>query len=112
MKLNWYPGHMKKTMGEIKEKLKNIDVVIYVLDSRAPISSINPSLSTLTQNKPVLYIFNKVDMADIDRVKQLAPSIKKENNDYILMNSTMSGGNKIIKQKINMLAKDKIEKMK
>ena len=34
-KINWFPGHMKKTIGEIREKLKIVDVVIYVLDSRA-----------------------------------------------------------------------------
>ncbi|MBQ8909331.1 MAG: ribosome biogenesis GTPase YlqF [Clostridia bacterium] len=110
MKINWFPGHMKKTMAEIRSKLANIDVVIYLLDSRAPISSINPSLSKLSQNKPVLYVFNKVDLADENRVKTLAKAYKGENSDYILMNSTLSGGAKTIKQKINALAKEKIER--
>ncbi|MBE7073711.1 MAG: ribosome biogenesis GTPase YlqF [Clostridiales bacterium] len=110
MKINWFPGHMKKTMAEIKSKLVNIDVVIYLLDSRAPISSINPSLSKLSQNKPVLYVFNKVDIADEKRVEEIAKDYKSENSDYIIMNSTLSGGAKLMKQKILALAKDKIEK--
>lgn len=111
-KINWFPGHMKKTMGEIREKLKIVDVVIYVLDSRAPISSINPSLSRLAEGKPILYIFNKVDMADEARVRELAKSYKSEQSDYCIMNSTLSGGSKVIKQKILSLTKAKLERMK
>ncbi len=112
MKLNWFPGHMKKTLAEIKTKLANIDVVIYVLDSRAPISSINPSLDKLSQNKPVLFVFNKVDMANEARVKEIASAYRGEKKDYILLNSTASGSGKLIKQKINSLACEKIEKFK
>lgn len=111
MKINWFPGHMKKALKEIRE-LNNVDVVIYVLDSRAPISSINPSLNKISQNKPVLYVFNKIDLADEGRVKELAKSYKGENCDYIILNSTMSGAGKLIRQKINSLAKAKIEKLK
>lgn len=64
MKINWFPGHMTKTLKELRVLLNTTDVVIYVLDSRAPISSINPSLNKLSQNKPVLYVFNKLDLAD------------------------------------------------
>lgn len=112
MKINWFPGHMTKALKEIKQLLINIDVVCYVLDSRAPISSINPSLNKLAQNKPVLYIFNKTDLADEERVKVLAKRYKSENSDYFLLNSTISGASKQIRQKINILAKDKIEKFK
>ncbi len=112
MKINWFPGHMKKTMIEIREKLKNIDVVLYVLDSRAPISSINPSLSRLAQDKPILYIFNKVDMADEKRVKELAPNYRNAKSDFLILNSTGSSSSKIIKQKLLSLAKAKIEKAK
>ncbi len=111
-KINWFPGHMTKALKEIKRLLVNIDVVCYVLDSRAPISCINPTLNKLTQNKPVLYVFNKTDMADEKRVKILAQNYKSENSDFYLLNSTMSGASKMIRQKINNLAKDKIEKFK
>ena len=111
-KINWFPGHMKKTIGEIREKLKIVDVVIYVLDSRAPISSINPSLSRLSEGKPILYIFNKVDLADEARVRELSKGYKSENSDYCIMNSTLSGASKIIKQKILSLTKSKLDRMK
>lgn len=110
MKINWFPGHMKKTIAEIRSKLANIDVVIYLLDARAPISSINPSLDKLAQNKPILYVFNKLDLSDEERVKILAKDYRGEKKDYCLLNSTSSGSGKIIKQKIKLLAKDKIDK--
>lgn len=109
-KINWFPGHMTKALKEIKRLLINIDVVCYVLDSRAPISCINPSLNKLTQNKPVLYVFNKTDLADEKRVKIIAQNYKSDNSDYYLLNSTMSGSSKMIRQKINNLAKNKIDK--
>ncbi len=112
MKINWFPGHMKKTMAEIREKLKNIDVVLYVLDSRAPISSINPSLSRLAQDKPILYIFNKMDMADEQRVKELAKNYKSQKSDFIFLNSTAGSSAKVIKQKLAVLTRAKIEKAK
>lgn len=112
MKINWFPGHMTKALKEIKKTLVNVDVVLYVLDSRAPISSINPTLNKLSQNKPVLYVFNKIDMADEKRVRELVKAYKSKNSDYVCLNSTMSGSSKIIKQKINNLAKAKIDKFK
>lgn len=112
MKINWFPGHMTKALKEIKKNLENVDVVIYVLDSRAPISSINPSLNKLSQNKPILYVFNKLDVADEEKVKEIAKSYKSQNSDYVLLDSTKSNSSKIIRQKINNLAMAKIEKYK
>lgn len=112
MKINWFPGHMAKTFREMRKLLVNIDVVVYVLDSRAPISSVNPSLNKLAQGKKILYVFNKLDMADEKRTKEIAVNFKKADCDYICLNSTMSGSSKLIKQKILNLCKDKLEKFK
>ena len=40
MKINWFPGHMKNALLMMEKELKNIDLIIYVLDSRAPFSCI------------------------------------------------------------------------
>ena len=37
-KINWFPGHMKKTLDTLKDCVKNVDVVVYLLDARAPLS--------------------------------------------------------------------------
>lgn len=110
MKINWFPGHMNKALKDIAEQLKKVDVVTYILDARIPLSSINPSLNKLTENKPVLYVFNKIDMADEKKIKTLLPRFKSENSDYLLFNSTLSGKSEVVLQKIRKLASAKIEK--
>ena len=112
MKINWFPGHMKKALREIEGQLKNVDVILYVLDSRAPLSSINPSLNKLTKDKASLYIFNKYDLSDKERVSRLAKDFKTQNSDYVFMNSTSSGASKVIKSKILSLSKEKLDKAK
>ncbi|KRQ86965.1 Ribosome biogenesis GTPase A [Caloramator mitchellensis] len=64
MNIQWYPGHMVKTKRQISESLKLIDVVIELLDARAPISSKNPDIDEIISNKPKIVILNKADLAD------------------------------------------------
>lgn len=64
MAIQWFPGHMHLTRKAIAERVKEIDVVIEVLDARLPGSSANPLLAELTGHKPTLKILNKQDMAD------------------------------------------------
>lgn len=103
---------MKKALKEMKVLLNNIDIVLYVLDSRAPLSCVNPSLNKIAEGKKILYVFSKVDMADEERVKQIAKGYKKNNCDYVCLNSTLSGSGKIIKQKIVALCNEKLLKFK
>ena len=64
MAIQWFPGHMHLTRKAIAQRIKEIDVVIEVLDARLPGSSANPLLAELTGHKPTLKILNKQDMAD------------------------------------------------
>jgi len=64
MAIQWFPGHMHLTQKVIAERIKNIDVVIELLDARLPGSSANPMLTELTQGKPTLKVLNKQDLAD------------------------------------------------
>ena len=67
MAIQWFPGHMHLTRKAIAERVKDIDVVIEVLDARLPGSSANPLLSELTGHKPTLKVLNKQDVADPER---------------------------------------------
>ena len=64
MSIQWFPGHMNLTRKAIVERVKEIDVVIEVLDARLPGSSANPLLASMTGHKPTLKILNKEDVAD------------------------------------------------
>ncbi len=64
MGIQWFPGHMHVTKKAISERMKDIDVVIELLDARLPGSSANPMLAQLTGNRPKLKLLNKQDIAD------------------------------------------------
>ncbi|MEI8029247.1 MAG: ribosome biogenesis GTPase YlqF [Comamonadaceae bacterium] len=70
MAIQWFPGHMHLTKKAIGERIKNIDVVIELLDARLPGSSANPMLAELTAGKPTLKVLNKQDLADPARTAQ------------------------------------------
>ena len=55
---------MHLTKKAISERIREIDVVIELLDARLPGSSANPMLAELTSSKPTLKILNKQDLAD------------------------------------------------
>ena len=64
MAIQWFPGHMHSTRKAIAERIKDIDVVIELLDARLPGSSANPLLAELTGHKPSVKVLNKQDVAD------------------------------------------------
>ena len=70
MAIQWFPGHMHLTKKAIGDRIKNIDVVIELLDARLPGSSANPMLAELTSGKPMLKVLNKQDLADPVRTAQ------------------------------------------
>jgi ribosome biogenesis GTPase A len=69
MAIQWFPGHMHLTRKAIEERIKEIDVVIELLDARLPASSANPMLAQLTLGKPALKVLNKQDLADPARTQ-------------------------------------------
>lgn len=64
MAIQWFPGHMHLTRKAIGERIKDIDVVIEMLDARLPGSSANPMLAELIKGKPALKVLSKQDLAD------------------------------------------------
>ena len=64
MKINWFPGHMNSALLMMEKELKNVDLIVYVLDSRAPFSCLNPSFDKIASKRPVIYVLSKVDLAN------------------------------------------------
>lgn len=69
-KINWYPGHMKKTKDMIKENMPLIDIVLEVVDARIPISSRNPDISTFAKGKKRIIVINKADLVDKEEINK------------------------------------------
>lgn len=64
MAIQWFPGHMVRAIADIKDLISDIDIVIEVLDARAPFSSCNPLLQDIIKYKKIIRLLNKSDLAD------------------------------------------------
>ena len=64
MPIHWYPGHMNKASHEMKSVLKDVDLIIELLDARLPFSSQNPTIKELSTTKPCIKVLSKSDLAD------------------------------------------------
>jgi ribosome biogenesis GTPase A len=76
--IQWFPGHMTKTKRQIQASLKLVDAVAEIIDARIPISSRNPDLAKLIQNKPRVILLNKCDMANQTATKMWIDYFKKQ----------------------------------
>lgn len=92
MEIQWYPGHMAKTKRKIQEELKLVDVVIELLDARIPISSKNPEVDSIIQNKPKIILLNKSDLSDPEVNKLWADYYTENKQDFIFSNSITGKG--------------------
>ncbi len=80
MAINWFPGHMFKAQKQIKEILKNIDIVVEIVDARIPVSSANPMLQQIIKDKPRIKLLNKNDLADDKITNQWIKYFNKDKN--------------------------------
>lgn len=74
----WYPGHMNRARRKIKESLPLVDLVIELVDARAPLSSRNPSFAELFAGKPSLTLLTKCSLADRNAVSKYVNLLKSE----------------------------------
>lgn len=108
MNVQWFPGHMVKALKEIYEKQKMVDMIIEIVDARAPLSSRNPELVNI--NKPRLIIMSKKDYADSSIVGEWIKYFS--NNDVkVIAQDLVNGFNlKEIINACNELMKAKFER--
>lgn len=108
--VHWFPGHMVKATREIIERLKVIDVIIEIVDSRAPISSKNPFLEDVTNSKKRLLVFSKKDLTDDNKINMFEKYYQDKNYDTILANLNEKKDILEIIKKVQFLGKDRQEK--
>lgn len=110
--IQWYPGHMFRSFREIKEKLKLMDIVMILLDARIPISSMNPNILKIVKHKPILLLFNKMDLADSNILNQHMAYFKNQGFESLKIDSQSQVNTNKIYDKANEILKDKIDKSK
>lgn len=102
---------MTKSLRMIEENLKLVDAVIYVLDARAPQSSLNPSFDRLIADKKIIYVLNKSDISD-SAVNKLWQKYFSQKNSCLSVCGTNKGLTGMIIKELNSVLSDKILKYK
>ena len=109
--INWFPGHMAKTRRQIAEDLKMIDVVVEILDARIPMSSQNPDIRQITQNKKKIIVLNKYDLSDKNKTERWIEYFTQKGQKVVLADSlTGKGVNETVRQ-IQKVMEEDMQKM-
>lgn len=112
MAYNWYPGHMMKAKRAMQEDIKLIDLLIELLDARAPLSTRNPDIDTLGQGKGRLVLLNKADLAEENVTKTWIEWFEARGITAIALDSRNSKNLRKIDNAVQVACKEKIERNK
>ena len=102
---------MAKAMRMMEENVKLCDAVVFVLDARAPASSFNPRLKTVAGAKPVLYLFNKSDLAD-GRADSLLAQMQNGGMKAVKFTATSSASSRALQGAMSALVCERAERLK
>lgn len=111
MNIHWYPGHMAKAKRLLYENIKLVDIIIEVLDARIPISSHNPDIVDIYQNKERIIVLNKADMADPAITKLWIDWYQKKGLNVIPFSSIQSKGKKELILLLRKSIKSKVDRL-
>lgn len=108
--IQWFPGHMAKTRRLITENLKNVHIIIEVLDARVPVSSRNPELRKMTGDKPTILLLNKASLADPKKNKEFVKLYTDAHTVCILCDCVTGEGLNRLPDAIRTVLKDRVER--
>ncbi len=110
--INWFPGHMSKTLKEMQSNSKLCDCFVYVLDARCPTSCINPEFLKVVKDKPIVFVLNKADLVEQNDIKRFKEYFNSLGHECVSLNATVSGNSKIIVNAIRKIFAERLQKNK
>lgn len=110
--INWFPGHMNKTLKQMQQDSKICDCFIYILDARCPLSCINPEFVRVIGNKPIIFVLNKSDLVEKKDIEKFIQYFSSQGQTCVSLNATTFASGKIIINAIKTVFKDRLEKNK
>ncbi len=110
MAIQWFPGHMQKARREVAEKIKQVDIVFEVVDARSPESSRNPMLLEMLQQKPIISILNKADLADPNRTKAWVDAYRQAGREAIAIDAQHAKRLQQLPQIAETVLKEKLDR--
>ena len=108
--IQWFPGHMAKTRRLISENLKEVDIIVEILDARIPYSSKNPEIAKLIGDKPSLTILNKASLADKTITKKWIEYYNSQGKTAISIDCISGEGFNLLAPTIKQILADKLER--
>lgn len=111
MTINWYPGHMVRARRDIEESLKLVDIVLMLVDARAPLSCRNPDLESLARRKKIVMILNKDDLADPSATRSFLKHLRQEGVMAVAMDSLKGQGRRGVLDTIQKAYEDQRQDM-
>lgn len=108
--IQWFPGHMAKTRRLISDNLKNVHIIIEILDARIPMSSRNPELRRLTGDKPTIILLNKASLADPAKNREFVKAYTDKNTVCILTDCLTGEGINRLPDAVRDILRDRIER--
>ncbi len=112
MNLQWFPGHMTKTIRQIEADIKLVDLVVELVDARIPLSSRNPDIKDIINGKPHLLVMNKSDIADESETNAWKKYFSDAGEYVLVMNSVDSKGTSAVFDACKKILADKINREK
>jgi len=110
MNIQWYPGHMTKTRRQIEADLKLVDAVCEIVDARIPMSSRNPDIDSICENKPRIIVLNRMDLADPAATKRWIAFFRSKGMAAIATDCKTRKGIADFQPAVRSVLKDKIER--
>lgn len=110
MDIQWYPGHMTKTIRMMQENIRLVDLVIEITDARAPDAGRNPDIDRLARDKARLVILNKADLADPEVSRLFMESYRANGIATVLMDARERKSFRGMEERIAGICQDKLRR--
>ena len=98
--IQWFPGHMTKTLRMMEQEIQHVDASLVLLDARIPLSSLNPEIERITARKPKLYALNKADLADPAVTEEWIRYFRAADAGCVAISAKQKGGTTAVKNAI------------
>ena len=101
---------MNRARREIAEAIKQVDIVLELIDARIPNSSRNPILNEIIGSKPRIIVLNKSDLADEKETQRWINFYKNDGITSVTVDSNSGNGIKKVTDTILEIMNEKITK--
>ena len=98
--IQWFPGHMARTLRVMEQEIQHVDASLILLDARIPLSSLNPEIERITARKPRLYALNKADLADPSVTEEWIRYFRSADAGCVAINAKSKGGTAAVRSAI------------